>query len=103
MFGNEVSMAHDAAILARNNADSPTRTDSSTIGGGGLEWGSWVTLNDKDAKITPATLPFLADIFANTPRLLPSSERNGLVARQVISNRSPALAHLYTAGSLPWS
>jgi len=96
-------MAQDAGIVARNDAKSSNRTNSSTIGGGGLEWGSWVTLNDKDSKITPATLPFLGDIFANSPSLLPQSERNGLGLRRVVLTTLSAYTDLPTAGSLPWS
>ena len=68
-------------ILVKNEINSPTRTNSSTIGGGGLEWGAWFEFTDKDDKITNPSLAFLVDIFLNTPSLLPKSERVGLTTR----------------------
>jgi hypothetical protein len=68
-------------ILAKNGIDSPTRTNSSTIGGGGLEWGAWFEFTDKDDRIINPSLAFLVDIFQNTPALLPKSERVGLTSR----------------------
>jgi len=65
-------------ILAKNEINSPNRTNSSTVGGGGLEWGAWFEFTDKDDKITNPSLAFLADTFLNTPTLLPKSERVGL-------------------------
>ncbi|KAF8806872.1 hypothetical protein BYT27DRAFT_7190564 [Phlegmacium glaucopus] len=65
-------------IRATNNVNSPTRTNSSTIGGGGLEWGTWFEFTDKDERITNPSLAFLVDIFLNTPTLLPKSEKIGL-------------------------
>jgi len=55
----------------KNKIDSPTRTNSSTIGGGGLEWGAWFEFTDKDDRITNPSLAFLVDIFQTTPNLLP--------------------------------
>ena len=71
-------------ILAKNKIDSPNRTNSSTIGGGGLEWGTWFEFTDKDDKISNPSLAFLADIFFNAPTLLPKSERLGLMARSFL-------------------
>lgn len=68
-------------ILARNTVDSPTRTHSSTIGGGGLEWGAWFEFTDKNERITNPSLAFLVDIFLNAPSLLPKSEKMGLTTR----------------------
>lgn len=68
-------------ILAKNEIDNPNRTNSSTIGGGGLEWGAWFEFTDKDDKITNPSLAFLVDIFLNTPTLLPKSEKVGLTTR----------------------
>ena len=68
-------------ILAKNEINSPTRTNSSTIGGGGLEWGAWFEFTDKDDTITNPSLAFLVDIFLSTPTLLPKSERIGLTTR----------------------
>ena len=68
-------------ILARNEIDSPNRTNSSTIGRGGLEWGAWFEFTDKDDTISNPALAFLVDIFLNTPTLLPKSERVGLTTR----------------------
>ena len=70
-------------ILAKNEIDNPNRTNSSTIGGGGLEWGAWFEFTDKDDKITNPSLAFLVDIFLNTPTLLPKSEKVGLTTRYV--------------------
>lgn len=71
-------------ILAKNEIDSPTRTNSSTIGGGGVEWGAWFELTDKNDRITNPSLAFLVDIFQNTPPLLPKSERVGLTSRYLV-------------------
>ena len=68
-------------ILAKNEKHSPTRTNSSTIGGGGLEWGAWFEFTDKDDRITNPSLAFLVDIFLSTPTLLPESEKVGLPIR----------------------
>lgn len=62
--------AIDKDITARNLPESSTRTNSSTIGGGGLEWGTWVELKDRTDRITPASLAFLADVSENMTELL---------------------------------
>ena len=73
--------AEDPATRAKNQIDSPTRTHSSTVGGGGLEWAAWFEFTDKDDRITNPSLAFLADTFLNSPNLLPKSERMGLTTR----------------------
>lgn len=54
-----------------------------TVGGGGLEWGAWVELPSPGETITTSTLCFFADIFENSPTLLPKSETGGLGPRYV--------------------
>ena len=71
-------MSTEDDTLARNLPDSPTRTNASTVGGGGLEWASWLGFVDKDDVITSSSLAFLADMFFILPFLLPPSEREGL-------------------------
>jgi len=77
-FRPYIKWAEDLDILARNTVDSPTRTHSSTIGGGGLEWAAWSEFTDKDERITNPSLALLVDTFVNTPSLLPKSEKIGL-------------------------
>ncbi|KAL0960802.1 hypothetical protein HGRIS_005818 [Hohenbuehelia grisea] len=48
------------------------------VGGGGLEWGSWFELTDKDERITTASLAFLVDMFVNTPMILSKISDVGL-------------------------
>jgi len=67
--------------MAKNLPDGVNRTNSSTVGGEGLEWGAWVEFNDKDERITTPSLAFLVDTFLNTPNLLPKSEKVGMTAR----------------------
>lgn len=74
-FGKHVSLMEDQEILARNKPNSTSRTSGSSIGGGGLEWGGWLEFVDQGERITNPALIFLADIFINTPNLLPKSER----------------------------
>lgn len=82
-FQKWMKWTEEKDILDKNNVDSPTRTNSSTIGGGGLEWGTWFEFTNKDERITTPYLAFLADIFSNTPSLLPKSERGDLQTRLV--------------------
>ncbi|KAF8895618.1 thioesterase-like superfamily-domain-containing protein [Infundibulicybe gibba] len=81
VFHPHVKWAEEAEVLDRNKVDSPNRTDGSTVGGGGLDWGAWFRFSDKEDKITNASLAFLVDIFQNLPTLLPKSERIGLTTR----------------------
>lgn len=80
-FRSYITLAPDPEILAKNRPESPNRTDSTTVGGDGLEWGAWFEFVDKDDKITNPSLAFLVDIFVNLPSLLPRSERVGLKSR----------------------
>jgi hypothetical protein len=82
-FASHVKVFSDPVIRARNSPDSPTRTDSTTIGGGGLEWGAWVQFVDEGDRITTPSLAFLADLFAKGTLLLPQNERPGLGVRSV--------------------
>ncbi|KAJ7617509.1 thioesterase-like superfamily-domain-containing protein [Mycena polygramma] len=78
-FKPHFKWASDPHLRAQNLPDSPTRTSSSTVGGGGLVWGAWLELVGPGERVTPASIAFLADIFLNLPSLLPRSERGGLV------------------------
>ncbi|KAJ8474156.1 hypothetical protein ONZ45_g16050 [Pleurotus djamor] len=53
-------------------------TAGSSIGGGGLEWGSWFELKDKNERITTSTLAFLVDMFTNVPMILSTIDDVGL-------------------------
>jgi hypothetical protein len=83
-FNHYFKWTEEPDILAKNEIDSPTRTNSSTIGGGGLEWGSWFEFTDKDDTISNPSLAFLVDIFMNIPTLLPKSEKVGLTTRYLL-------------------
>lgn len=82
-FHKRMKWTEEKDILSRNKVDSPTRTTSSTIGGGGVEWGTWFEFIDKDEKITTPSLAFLVDLVSNTPSLLPHGQRGGLRTRLV--------------------
>ncbi|KAF8073935.1 thioesterase-like superfamily-domain-containing protein [Lyophyllum atratum] len=77
-FHSHINVATDPHILAKNALDHPNRTSASTVGGDGLEWGAWLTFEDKRDQITNPALAFLVDIFTNMVGLLPPSERQGL-------------------------
>ncbi|PPR00435.1 hypothetical protein CVT24_004496 [Panaeolus cyanescens] len=77
-FHTEVQWTREAEIEAKNRPDHPNRTNSKTVGGGGLEWGAWLMLTDKEERITNPSLMFFVDMFQNTPSLLPKSEKPGL-------------------------
>lgn len=74
-------MTSDPLYVERNKPTSPTRTNSDTVGGGGLDWAGWFELTSEGEKITTPSLYFFADIFANAVSLLPKSERVGLDER----------------------
>jgi hypothetical protein len=76
--------SEDSVILAKNKPDSVTRTNHTSVGGGGLEWGAWFHFTDSEDRLTPSILTFLADVFINSVSLLPRSERAGLKERYVI-------------------
>jgi hypothetical protein len=82
-FRHLIKWAWDPLVLANNDPESPTRTNKTTVGGGGLEWAAWFELKDAEERITTPSLAVLADIFINSPLLLPKRERGGLDARQV--------------------
>jgi hypothetical protein len=77
-FLDHIKTTTDPVIVAKNTIDSATRTTTSTVGGGGLEWGGWLEFVDKKETITSPSLAFLVDIFVNTPRLLPRKLRGNL-------------------------
>lgn len=80
-FHDKVKCTREPEIRAKNQLNSPTRTHTNTIGGDGLEWGTWFEFLGNNAKITNPSLAFLVDIFLNLPTLLPRSERVGLTTR----------------------
>ncbi|KAK2459701.1 hypothetical protein APHAL10511_008346 [Amanita phalloides] len=75
-YRHHIKTTTDPIIQARNAVDSPTRTTSSTIGGGGLEWGGWLEFVDVDDTITNSSLAFLADYFVSPVRLVPEVRRD---------------------------
>ncbi|KAG5729308.1 hypothetical protein E4T56_gene9223 [Termitomyces sp. T112] len=77
-FKPYISLSPDPVIFEKNASNHPNRTNASTIGGTGLEWGAWFSFRDKGDEITKNSLPFLVDIFAGLPYLMPRSERPGL-------------------------
>ncbi|KAF7768067.1 hypothetical protein Agabi119p4_7310 [Agaricus bisporus var. burnettii] len=77
-FRNHVEAASDKEYAARNAPDSPNRSNSSTIGGDGLEWGTWFGFSDKEERITYSSIPFWADMFSNLPTMLPPNEKKGM-------------------------
>ncbi|KAH7909809.1 thioesterase-like superfamily-domain-containing protein [Hygrophoropsis aurantiaca] len=74
-FQNYLRWSRDKDILTRNSPDNAARTDSNTIGGGGVEWGAWCELTNEDDKIVTSSLPFFGDTFQNLPFLLPETEK----------------------------
>ena len=80
-FQRYIAIAPDPNILAKNAPDHPNRTNATTVGGEGLEWGAWLTFQNKSDQITPTSLAFLADVFNHMPGLMPRSERPGLGRR----------------------
>ncbi|KAF7364836.1 hypothetical protein MVEN_00353900 [Mycena venus] len=77
-FKKHIRWAHDPLLRAQNLQDSPARTNSTTVGGGGLVWGAWLELTGLNERITPASMAFLVDVFPNLPQNLPPSERLGV-------------------------
>lgn len=74
-------MTRDPVYAERNEPTSSTRTNSDTVGGGGLDWAGWFELTSEGEKITTPSLCFLADIFVNSVALLPEDHREGLGER----------------------
>jgi len=83
-FHKRAKWTEEKEILAKNELDGASRTNSSSVGGNGLEWGAWFEFSDEEQLITNPALCFLADMCLNTPTLLPKSERVGLTTRYVI-------------------
>ncbi|KAG6876759.1 hypothetical protein C0993_000586, partial [Termitomyces sp. T159_Od127] len=77
-FKPYVTLSPDPKIFEKNAPSHPNRTNASTIGGTGLEWGAWFSFRDEGDKITTNSLAFLVDVFAGLPYLMPRSERQGL-------------------------
>ena len=94
-FHPHVQWTEEHEIMAKNRPDGVNRTNSSTVGGGGLEWGAWFEFNDKDERITTPSLAFLVDMFLNTPILLPRSEKVGLTSRYI----PPCIIYLFSLNS----
>ncbi|KAF7298691.1 hypothetical protein MIND_00816300 [Mycena indigotica] len=76
-FAKHVRWSRDPFLHSQNFPDSLTRTNSETVGGGGLFWGVWFQLTDPEATITPAVISLIADTIINSPLLLPKEERGG--------------------------
>ncbi|KZP26973.1 hypothetical protein FIBSPDRAFT_818907 [Athelia psychrophila] len=70
--------APDPMYKEQNAPGRPQRTDSQTIGGGGVKWAAWFELTNESEVINTPSLCFLADIFQKAPVLLPESEKVGL-------------------------
>jgi len=77
-FGSRFDATQEPEIVSRNAISSPQRTNSSTVGGGGLDYGIWCGFKDKGETVTLANLPFFADISTNAPVLLPKEYRQRL-------------------------
>jgi len=70
----EVQGIIDAVLLSQNDPNSPARTTAESVGGGGVKWGAWFELTNKDDKLTTSSMAFFCDSFINMPELLPKSE-----------------------------
>ncbi|PPQ92848.1 hypothetical protein CVT25_004336 [Psilocybe cyanescens] len=77
-FRPHVTWTDEPNIHTKNQPNGENRTSSSTVGGGGLEWGAWLEFKDTNEIITNPSLCFLVDMCLNSPSLLPKSERPGL-------------------------
>ncbi|KAL4081220.1 thioesterase-like superfamily-domain-containing protein [Scleroderma citrinum] len=73
-FKSQLRWSVDRAIASRNHLDSPTRTSSETVGGGGTEWGAWCELSNEGGTPRISAIPFFGDIAMNLPVLLPESK-----------------------------
>jgi hypothetical protein len=82
-FRDHIKWAWDPVLVAKNMLGSPTRTDETTVGGGGVEWGAWFELKGSDEKITTPALAYLVDLFMSPHVLIPKSERGPLPLRYV--------------------
>lgn len=77
-FQDHIELTEEPKIQDRNHPDHPSRTNNTTVGGGGTEWGAWLGFSGKDEMLTSPALAFMVDMFANTPTMLPRNERKGL-------------------------
>ncbi|KAF9262892.1 hypothetical protein L218DRAFT_866279 [Marasmius fiardii PR-910] len=77
-FAPRLKATRGPEISAKNALDGFNRTNETSIGGYGLEWGQWLTFTNKQDILTPPSIAFMADMFRSPPSLLPKSERTGL-------------------------
>ncbi|KAF7967604.1 hypothetical protein HWV62_33693 [Athelia sp. TMB] len=78
-FGDLMAWAPDPIYLERNEPhNAAARTNNETIGGGGVEWGSWFELKHERDRLTTPSLCFMADMVQFTAELLPDSENGGM-------------------------
>ncbi|KAF7353850.1 hypothetical protein MVEN_01070600 [Mycena venus] len=70
-FSHRIRWATDPYLRSQNKPESPARRVST--GGGMAVWGAWIELVDKDERITPASLAFLADCIETMGTLFPKS------------------------------
>lgn len=77
-FRQYFQCTQEPEIRAKVALDSPTRTNGTTIGGGGMEGGTWFGLTDRNERITTPSLALFADAFLNIPVLIPKSEPQAL-------------------------
>ncbi|KAF5344894.1 hypothetical protein D9758_011591 [Tetrapyrgos nigripes] len=76
-FRSRINTTVEPEIEASIAPDSSTRTNSGTIGGGGIDWGTWCGFKDRNERLSTQSLAFFADIFTNGPMLLPDEDNNG--------------------------
>lgn len=88
MKNMEAQMAVDTVLLSRNDPRSSTRTTAELVGGGGVEWGAWQELTQKDDKLTTSSVPFFCDSFVNLPNLLPESEPGSARGKRRLASSS---------------
>ena len=77
-FRDRIQWAWDPIVVAKNSLESPTRTNETSVGGGGTEWGAWFELKGAEERITTPALAYLVDLFISTHLLIPKSERGKL-------------------------
>lgn len=77
-FRRYFQCTQEPEIRAKAALDSPTRTNRTTVGGGGVEGGTWFGLTDRDERITTPSLALFADAFLNIPVLIPKSQPQAL-------------------------
>ncbi|KAK0221538.1 thioesterase-like superfamily-domain-containing protein [Armillaria fumosa] len=77
-FRRYFQCTQEPEIRTKAALNSPTRTNEATIGGGGVEGGTWFGLTDRDERITTPSLALFADAFLNIPVLIPKSQPQAL-------------------------